>query len=149
ARRASREPLGGARQQGRGTMLAILAQRATIGLACLLALIAGSAPLSHAGARPHASVAGQVEPLPFHLGPGWVPLGPVPPPPPAGVGPVRLDRVTVDATVIDGIATTRVTQEVRNPTERPQEAIYLFPLPVDAAVSDFALWVDGERWDAE
>ena len=49
----------------------------------------------------------------------------------------------------DGIATTRVTQEVRNPTERPQEATYLFPLPVDAAVSDFALWVDGERWDAE
>ena len=129
-------------------MLATLARRATIGLVCLLALVGGLAPLGHAAGRPVASVTPQLEPRGARR-PSVAPVAPVPPSPPAVVGPVRLDRVTVDATVTDGIATTRVTQEVRNPTERPQEATYLFPLPVDAAVSDFALWVDGERWDAE
>jgi Ca-activated chloride channel family protein len=55
----------------------------------------------------------------------------------------------VDATADNGVATTRVTQEFRNDGSQPQEAVYLFPLPADAAVSDFALWVDGERWEAE
>ena len=71
------------------------------------------------------------------------------PPPPAIRSARAAGPCPVNATVSDGIATTRVTQEVQNPTERPQEATYLLPLPVHAAVSDFALWVDGERWDAE
>jgi Ca-activated chloride channel homolog len=130
-------------------MLPTLAQRGAIALSCLLALVVGPAMTGAARESTPGTVAAQTVPPPCEPAPRCSSVAPVVPPPRTPISPVRLDRVAVDATVSDGIATTRVTQEVHNPTERPQEATYLFPLPVDAAVSDFALWVDGERWDAE
>lgn len=50
------------------------------------------------------------------------------------------------ATVIDNqVARTSITQIFRNPTRRTLEATYVFTLPEEAAVSDFAMWTDGVR----
>ena len=54
----------------------------------------------------------------------------------------------VDVVVRDQVATTTVDQTFRNPGARPAEGTYVFPLPKDAAVSDFAMWVDGEPVEA-
>ncbi|MEJ5201459.1 MAG: VIT domain-containing protein [Anaerolineales bacterium] len=42
------------------------------------------------------------------------------------------------------IATTNVDQVFYNPNEYSVEGMYVFPLPADAVVSKFMLWVDGE-----
>lgn len=78
---------------------------------------------------------------------------PCPPPPCFGPHPcplpspmsqlvIRYHRVTVR--IEDQIAVTHVDQVFYNPNEWPVEGMYVFPLPLDAAVSDFVLWVDGE-----
>jgi Ca-activated chloride channel family protein len=36
-----------------------------------------------------------------------------------------------------------------NPNDWQAEGMYVFPLPLDAAVSDFAMWVDGQRIEAQ
>jgi Ca-activated chloride channel family protein len=56
---------------------------------------------------------------------------------------VKYHRVSV--TIQDGVATTRVDQVFVNPQPYTIEGTYLFPLPADAAVADFAMWVDGTR----
>ncbi|NLC55806.1 MAG: VWA domain-containing protein [Armatimonadetes bacterium] len=50
----------------------------------------------------------------------------------------------VDVEVRNGVATTHVDQVFLNEFHRDLEGTYLFPLPGDAAVSDFTLWVDGK-----
>lgn len=42
------------------------------------------------------------------------------------------------------VAITNVDQVFYNPNSYPVEGEYIFPLPVDAVVSNFVLWVDGE-----
>lgn len=42
------------------------------------------------------------------------------------------------------IATTRVNQVFYNPNDYNIEGTYVFPLPLDAVVSQFILWVDGK-----
>jgi len=56
---------------------------------------------------------------------------------------VKYHRVTV--TIQDGVATTHVDQVFVNEQPYTLEGTYLFPLPAEAAVSDFAMWVDGAR----
>lgn len=56
---------------------------------------------------------------------------------------VRSHRVTVEVT--DGLAKTTLRQTFVNPHSRPLEAIYLFPLPTDAALVDLAMEVGGQR----
>ena len=51
----------------------------------------------------------------------------------------------VDVTIDDQIARTHVSQVFRNDSARMVEAIYLFPVPEGAGVSDFAMWIDGDR----
>lgn len=51
----------------------------------------------------------------------------------------------VSVSVEDGVVITRVDQEFRNDTSQPVEGRYVFPLPHGAVVSDFSMWVDGER----
>lgn len=46
-------------------------------------------------------------------------------------------------------AVTKVVQEFRNHTSNPLEAYYLFPLPKDAGVENFAMWVDGKKVEGE
>ena len=52
-------------------------------------------------------------------------------------------RVTVE--IDHQVAQTRVIQVFRNPTNRMQEAVYLFPLPEGASVSDFVMETEAAR----
>ncbi len=74
--------------------------------------------------------------------------------PPPGVPPseapnlvIKYHRVEVD--ISDQVATTEVDQVFLNETRHDLEGIYVFPLPEEAAISEFAMYVDGERWEGE
>jgi Ca-activated chloride channel family protein len=56
---------------------------------------------------------------------------------------IRYHRV--DVTIEDQVAITRVEQEFVNEYDWEAEGTYIFPLPEGAAVSEFAMWVDGTR----
>ena len=43
------------------------------------------------------------------------------------------------------MATTHVEQLFRNDNNYTVEGTYIFPIPAEAAVNDFAMWIDGER----
>lgn len=62
-----------------------------------------------------------------------------------GTPPIALVYHRVEATVVERGARTKVIQEFQNPTGRPLEATYLFPLPKGATVDEFALWMNGRR----
>jgi len=55
---------------------------------------------------------------------------------------IRYHHVTV--TIQDQLAVTHVDQVFYNPNDWTIEGIYIFPIPDDAAVSGFTLWVDGK-----
>lgn len=63
---------------------------------------------------------------------------------PGPISPVTIALYSVDAVVDGPVATVHVTQIFRNDSERPVQGTYLFPLPADAAVSDFQMTVDGQ-----
>jgi Ca-activated chloride channel family protein len=78
------------------------------------------------------------------------------PPPPRPPGPVPLPirslaikyhRVTVQ--IEDQVATTHVDQVFVNDNPFDLEGTYIFPLPADATVSNFAMWVDGQKLEAQ
>lgn len=70
------------------------------------------------------------------------PVPPVPPTLPPTQVVVELQQVEA---LIDGpVATVRITQIFRNDGSRAAEGVYLFPLPVNAAVSDFQMTVNGQ-----
>ncbi len=50
----------------------------------------------------------------------------------------------VDVKIDNQIAVTHVDQAFFNPNDWPVEGTYLFPLPLDAVVTKFSLWVDGK-----
>jgi Ca-activated chloride channel family protein len=77
--------------------------------------------------------------------PGHLPCPPVPSP----MTQLDIRYHQVDVTIDDQVATTRVDQVFFNPNDWPVEGVYLFPLPADASVSAFRLWVDGEPVEAE
>ena len=58
--------------------------------------------------------------------------------------PVPLKHTDVKASVVGCITTVDVTQQYHNPYDTKIEAIYVFPLPHDAAVSDFVMTI-GQR----
>ncbi len=53
---------------------------------------------------------------------------------------IRYHRVKV--TIQDHLAITHVDQVFFNPSDAPIEGTYLFPIPAEAAVSQFTLWMD-------
>jgi Ca-activated chloride channel family protein len=55
---------------------------------------------------------------------------------------IRYHHVTVK--IENQIALTHVDQVFRNPNKWAVEGTYIFPLPLDAAVANFTLWVDGK-----
>lgn len=55
---------------------------------------------------------------------------------------IRYHHVTV--TIQDQLAVTHVDQIFYNPNDWTIEGTYIFPIPDDAAVSGFTLWVDGQ-----
>ncbi|MBK8050426.1 MAG: VWA domain-containing protein [Anaerolineales bacterium] len=96
--------------------------------------------------------------LPVH-GQGIVP--PFPPPRPLPIPPapmpvpappttwVVVEKHAVAATIDGPVAEVRVEQVLRNDGLRPAEGVYLFPLPKDAAVSDFQMTVDGKTMEGK
>lgn len=74
---------------------------------------------------------------------------PVVPPTPGGPPPLALDSLQVDVAVADGVARVRLDQVFVNRSAGPAEGTYVFPLPPGAAVSSFAMFVDGEAYQAE
>ncbi len=58
--------------------------------------------------------------------------------------PLPLQHTDVDASIAGHISTVRVKQQFANPFDTKIEAVYVFPLPEKAAVSEF-LMVIGER----
>ncbi len=76
------------------------------------------------------------------------PIRPCVPMPCPGPGPVmqqliiKYHHVTVN--IIDQVAVTRVDQVFRNPNSWTVEGIYTFPIPSDAVVTNFKLWMDGK-----
>jgi Ca-activated chloride channel family protein len=63
--------------------------------------------------------------------------------------PLNIESHRVKVTVVDGVAETTVDQVFRNDCHSALEATYIFPLPEDAAVSDFALWIGGKKQKGE
>jgi Ca-activated chloride channel family protein len=60
---------------------------------------------------------------------------------------IKYHRVTV--TIEDQVATTHVDQVFVNEARFEVEGTYIFPLPEEAAISEFAMWVDGEKLDGQ
>lgn len=60
---------------------------------------------------------------------------------PRVVLPLKKTDVKIDVTA--GIARTEVVQRFHNDLDRPLEAVYIFPLPSEAAVEDFEIRLDG------
>jgi Ca-activated chloride channel family protein len=72
---------------------------------------------------------------------------PCPIPPPISQLAIRYHHVTV--TIQDQVAVTHVDQVFYNPNEWQVEGTYIFPIPLDAAVTSFTLWVDGQPVKAQ
>ncbi len=64
-------------------------------------------------------------------------------------GPVVVESYDVTVTIDTQVATTRITQVLRNDGHWLAEGVFLMPLPRDAAVSDLVLWIDNEPVTAE
>src|SRR5882724_1762388 len=64
--------------------------------------------------------------------------------------PVPLPRslpiksIKIDTKILSQVATTHVEQVFRNDTDATLEGTYLFPIPDEAAITEFAIW-DGNR----
>jgi len=56
---------------------------------------------------------------------------------------VKYHRVTV--TIDNQVATTRVDQVFVNEGQHEVEGTYIFPLPEEAAIGEFTMWVDGQK----
>jgi Ca-activated chloride channel family protein len=55
----------------------------------------------------------------------------------------------VNVTVNNGIAVTTVDQVFRNTESRQVEALYTFPVPKGASVSNFSMWINGKEMVGE
>ncbi|MFW2366894.1 MAG: VIT and vWA domain-containing protein, partial [Desulforhopalus sp.] len=63
----------------------------------------------------------------------------------------RLEIVEHDVrvTINNNIAVTHVTQIFKNLEQRQVEALYTFPVPKDASVSNFSMWINGKEMIGE
>lgn len=60
---------------------------------------------------------------------------------------VKSHNVTV--TIDNQVARTHVDETFTNPSDYQLEGTYIFPLPDDAAINVFAMWVDGKRLEGQ
>lgn len=74
---------------------------------------------------------------------------PPPQPPVPMPQPLAIERSVVTVEIKNFVATTHVDQVFFNQYSHQIEGTYLFPLPEEAAISDFAMYVDGKRYAAE
>jgi Ca-activated chloride channel homolog len=64
-------------------------------------------------------------------------------------GVLEITEHTVRVTINNGIAVTEVTQIFRNTENREVEALYTFPVPANASVSNFSMWINGQEMVGE
>ncbi len=62
---------------------------------------------------------------------------------------LAIESQRVDIQIKDGVATARIEQVFKNSVNRDLEAVYVFPLPENASVSDFAMYINGKRASGE
>ncbi|MBC7261167.1 MAG: hypothetical protein H5T63_04055, partial [Chloroflexi bacterium] len=70
---------------------------------------------------------------------------PIPPPHINVVPDLTVKYHHVQVTIKDQVAYTAIDQVFLNDSPYELEGTYIFPLPEDAAISDFAMFVDGQR----
>lgn len=63
--------------------------------------------------------------------------------------PLEVRRHIVTCTIRDTVAVTKVDQVFRNPNNQQLDGTYMFPLPENAAVQRFSLWIDGKEVKGE
>jgi len=62
---------------------------------------------------------------------------------------VWIKSLNIDVTIQDQVAETHVDQIFLNELNQSAEAIYIFPLPANAMVTELVYWLNGERFVAE
>ncbi len=78
-----------------------------------------------------------------------VPVRPRPVPHPDCGAYLAVKNHDVTVTVKDQVARTHVDQTFVNPSDYQLEGTYIFPLPEDATINDFAMYVDGKRLEGK
>src|SRR5258708_28183509 len=64
-------------------------------------------------------------------------------------GVLQVKEHNVHVTINNGVAVTEVTQVFKNTENRQVEALYTFPVPKGASVSNFSMWIDGKEMVGE
>ena len=64
-------------------------------------------------------------------------------------GQLEIKQHDVRVTINNGIAVTQVEQVFLNKENRVVEALYTFPVPNDASVSNFSMWINGREMVGE
>ena len=70
-------------------------------------------------------------------------------PPPTQQLSLKIKSHLVNITVTDQVAVTEIDQIFYNPFPTQMEGHYLFPLPADANVNQFSMWMNGIEVHAE
>lgn len=126
-------------------------KRATLGIGSGLFFLGAAGWLIVNG--PGTAAEAQTTQTPDKVKPGIWPPHPIPPRPrpPRPVLDQELQLVTQSARVDirAGFAKTKLTQTFQNTTNRTIEGTYVLPLPEGAAVTNFAMMVNGKRVEAE
>src|SRR5262249_9153619 len=60
-------------------------------------------------------------------------------------GALEIKEHSAKVTINNGIAVTEVTQVFVNTENRQVEALYTFPVPRGASVSNFSMWINGKE----
>jgi Ca-activated chloride channel family protein len=64
-------------------------------------------------------------------------------------GVLEIIEHDVSVTINNGVAVTEITQVFRNTEKRQVEALYTFPVPKGASVSNFSMWINGQEMIGE
>ncbi len=64
-------------------------------------------------------------------------------------GVLEIVEHDVQVTINNGIAVTRVSQVFLNKENRQVEALYTFPVPREASVANFSMWINGKEMIGE
>ncbi len=81
--------------------------------------------------------------------PALTPLVPVTPEPsftlPSNVAALSIKYHRANVVIENNIATISIDQVFQNSYNRDMEGIYMFPIPENSAITDFAIYIDGKR----
>jgi Ca-activated chloride channel family protein len=65
------------------------------------------------------------------------------------IQPIQVKSHRFDVTIKNGVAVTTLESLFYNPNNRILEGTYLFPLPKEASISKFSMWIDGKEMAGE